>query len=132
MVPRSCLGRFQWGGFVLGYCGPLLGVHVTWYPRDPFTVWIVKLIEGAFPPRTGPTSPEAPLNYFDQGDVEVLCGRRDGPRAPELYEQYGLPTKATVEAFAGILRDCGAGLLRGDLTLLPALEQRIRDRARRG
>src|SRR5215469_9953504 len=73
---RRCLRRYQWQGFVLGYCGPVVGVQVSWYPRDAFLVWIVKLIDETFPARAGPTRPDTP-HYFDLADVEALCGRGD-------------------------------------------------------
>lgn len=124
---KRCLGRYQWRGFILGYCGPVVGVEVSWYPRDPFTVWIVKLIEGRFPARAGPTRPHTP-HYFDLADVEALCGRGDALQTLEVYDP---PDDATAETFARVLRDCGGGLLRGDFSLLPALEQRIGARVRR-
>jgi hypothetical protein len=107
-----------------------MGVMVEWYPRDPLvTVWIVKLVDGAFPPRAQRIDSQTPLHYFDLADVESICGPPGEGQERKLYD---LPTEVTTERLAATLRECGSGLLRGDLTLLPALERRIRDRARDG
>jgi hypothetical protein len=99
---------------------------VEWYPRDPFTVWIVKLVNGTLPPRGGRVDALSPLHYFDLGDLASLS-----ERSRESDENvYGLPIEEVAQRRAASLRDCGDDLLRGDLSLLLALEQRIRDRAK--
>ena len=126
---QKCRERFQWRGFQLGYCGPVMGVVVEWYPRDPLTVWVVRLVDGDFPPRTDVIGPASPLYYFDLRDVELVRSQHSGIDERELYS---MPTGETARMLANSLRDCGSDLLRGDLALLPALEQRIRGRAREG
>jgi hypothetical protein len=119
--------RFQWGGFLLRYRGPLVGVQISWYPRDELTVWLVKLVDGDFPPYPVSIGPDTALHYFDLGDLEAISGRQ---RQVTQRQLYSLPTNETAGALADSLRDCGAGLLGGDLTQLPPLERRIRDRTR--
>lgn len=119
--------RFQWAGFLLRYRGPVIGVQVAWYPRDELTVWLVKLVDGDFPPYPMTIHPETELHYFDLGDLEAISGQH---RQVSQRQLYALPTDQTARLLADNLRGCGADLLRGDLTQLPLLEQRIRDRAR--
>jgi hypothetical protein len=123
---EPCRG-FQWSGFWLRYPGPVMGVLVAWYPRDPLTVWLVRLADGDFPPRTVTIHHDTPLHYFDLGDLEVISGHH---RELTEHQLYAVPTEETARSMADSLRKCGADLLRGDLTRLPLLEQRIRDRAR--
>lgn len=118
---------FQWSGFWLRYYGPVMGVLVDWYPRDPLTVWLVRLADGDFPPRTVTIHPDTPLHYFDLGDLEVISGHH---REVNERQLYAIPTEENARIMADSLRRCGADLLRGDLTRIPLLERRIRDRAR--
>lgn len=119
--------RFEWGGFLLRYRGPVMGVKIAWYPRDELTVWLVKLVDGGFPPYPITIYPDTPLHYFDLGDLEAISGWQ---RQVSLRQLYALPTNETAGALADSLRDCGAALLGGDLSQLPLLERRIRDRSR--
>lgn len=123
---RKVRGRFQWGGFELGYRGPGVGVLVEWYPRDPLTVWLVRLEDGKFPPRDAVVSVGTRLHYFDLGDLEVL---KTGHRVADERQLYAVPAEATARMVADSLRRCGADLLRGDLSDIPQLEGRIRARA---
>jgi hypothetical protein len=123
---RRCVRRFQYGGFQLGYCGPDIGVLVEWYPRDPLLVWLVILVDGRFPPRSNPADFGAPLRYFDLADLEAVTGQPSAVSQRDLYSA----TAPAAHAVAGSLRACGASLLRGNLALIPALEERIRDRVR--
>lgn len=124
---RRIRSRFQWNGFELAYSGPSIGVLVDWYPRDPLTVWLVRLVDGSFPPRDQSLTDDEPLHYFDLGDVEIL---RSGSRGRDERELYNMPTQEMACRMAASLREYGSDLLRGDLTLIPLLEQRIKDRAR--
>jgi hypothetical protein len=124
---KPCTRKYQWGGFVLRYCGPRVGVEVSLYPRDPFTVWIVKLVDGKFPARWGPTKPEGP-HYFHLTDVEAIGRPGEELQTLEVYEP---PDAAAAETFARVLRDCGASLLNGDFSLVPTIERRIRERKQR-
>jgi hypothetical protein len=119
--------RFQWGGFLLRYRGPVIGVQIAWYPRDELTVWLVKLLDGDFPPYPITIHPDTVLHYFDLGDLEAISGQ---DRQVSQRQLYALPTDQTARPLADSLCGCGADLLRGDLTQLPLLEQRIRDRTR--
>lgn len=121
---RRVRARYQWSGFELGYQGPLLGVLVEWYPRDPLTVWLVRLEDGQFPPREAVTA-TGPIRYFDLGDVEVI---KTGHRVVDESQLYGIPTDSTARTVADSLHEYGSELLRGDLDDIPRLEQRIRDR----
>lgn len=124
---RRCVRRFRYGGFELGYCGPGIGVLVEWYPRDSLLVWLVVLVDDQFPPRSNPANFGEPSRYFDLADLEAVMAQ---PSAVDQRDLYGA-TASAAHALAGSLRACGTNLLRGDLTLIPALEQRIRDRVRR-
>jgi hypothetical protein len=115
--------RFRWSGFALRYRGPVIGVLVDWYPRDPLTTWVVKLTDGEFPKR----HPDTPLAYFDLGDVEAISGYR---RTVQERDLYRTPNEEVAGALANSLRTCGADLLRGDMSRIPLLEQRVHDRTR--
>jgi len=119
--------RFRLHGFSLRYRGPVMGGLLDWYPRDPLTTWLVRLADGEFPERLVPTGPDTPLAYFDLGDVEAISGYE---RAVPEWDLYGMPNEENARVLADSLRTCGADLLRGDLSRVPLLEQRIRDRAR--
>jgi hypothetical protein len=122
---RKIRSRFQWGGFELGYRGRGIGVLVEWYPRDPLTVWLVKLEDGNFPPRDQVLRADTPLHYFDLGDMEII---ETGHRVVAERQLYGLPTEGTAGLLASSLRQYASELLRGDLSVIPQLERRIRDR----
>jgi hypothetical protein len=119
--------RFQWSGFVLRYRGPVIGVHVSWYPRDELTVWLVRLVDGAFPLYPVTIHPDTVLHHFDLGDVEAISGHRRQVSAQRLH---AMPTDETAGVMADSLRGCGADLLGGDLIRLPLLDLRARERAR--
>jgi hypothetical protein len=119
--------HFGSGGFALRYHGPVLGVLVDWYPRDPLTVWLVRLVDGRFPDRPVTIYPDTPLHYFELGDIEAASGYRR--RIPEL-DLYRMPNQQTAGALADSVRECATDLLRGDLDRIPLLEQRIRERTR--
>jgi len=118
---------FRSSGFELRYVGPGLGVLVEWYPRDPLTVWLVRLVDGDFPARGVTIRHDTELHHFDLGDVEAISGR---PREAEGLELYELPGEANANLLAESLRTSGADFLRGDLTRLPLLDRRVKDRAR--
>lgn len=111
------------GGFEIGYVGPGAGVVVSWYPRDPLTVWLVRPVDGALPPR----GPDTGLNYFDFEDYEAVVGKDDAARQPvDLYT----PSEANMLHLADRLRVCGPDLLiRSPADRFQVLEQRVRDRA---
>jgi len=119
--------RFQWNGFLLRYRGPVLGVQVTWYPRDEIIVWLVRLVDGDFEERPWSIHPTTELHWFDLFDVVAVSGC---PPPLTERERYALPDDRTAGIVAGSLRDCGADLLSGDLARLTLLERRIQDRAR--
>jgi hypothetical protein len=68
---RKVRCRFQWNGFELRYRGPLVGVVVEWFPRDTLTVRLARLVNGDFSSSCG--GGDAPINYFDLGDIESLA-----------------------------------------------------------
>lgn len=122
---RKVRGRFRWGGFELGYRGQVLGVLVEWHPRDPLTVWLVKLEDGDFPPRDVVTGGAENFRHFDLGDVEVM---KTGRRAVDERQLYGLPAERTAGMLSDSLRTYASGLLRGELDDIPLLEGQVRDR----
>jgi len=124
---RRCVRRFRYGGFQLGYCGPDTGVLVEWNPRDPLLVWLVILADGRFPPLSNPADSSAPLRYFDLADLEAVTTQPSAVSQRDLHSA----TAPAAHALASSLRACGTSLLRGDLALIPSLEERIRDRVRR-
>jgi hypothetical protein len=101
--------RFQWGGFLLRYRGPAIGVQIAWYPPDELTVWLVKLLDGDFPPYPVTIHPDTALHYFDLGDLEAIGGQ---DRQVSQRQLYALPTDQTARPLADSLRDCGADPLR--------------------
>lgn len=119
--------RLQSGGFRLRYTGDVLGVQVDWYPRDPFTVWLVRLQNGDFPPQAVPAATKDRPRYFDMEDLEQINGHR---REITGLKLYALPDRETTDLLAGNLRRYGARLLRGDLSELGPLEQRVLGRMR--
>ncbi len=123
---RRSVRRFRYGGFQLGYCGPDVGVLVEWYPRDSLLVWLVRLTDGQFPPRSNPADLSVSLRYFDLADVEAVVAQ---PSEVDQRDLYSANAPAGW-ALAGSLRACATSILRGDLALIPALQQRIRYRVR--
>jgi hypothetical protein len=127
---RKVRSRFQWGGFELRYRGPSVGVAVEWFPRDSLIVQVAPLVNGDFPSGSGPgNNPDAPIDRFDLGDIESLASAPMRPDDP--FRLSRLPDDETAGLKAGSLREYGSGLLLGDLSLIPQLEQRIKDRLRR-
>jgi hypothetical protein len=124
---RDCGRGFRASGFRLRYCGPGPGVQVEWYPRDPLTVWLVRTDDGTFPEQEEVRA-DTTLRYFDLGDLEAVCGQQ---RAVPESDLYDLPTEEKARALAASLRECGAGLLGGDLSQLDEMERRVKERARR-
>jgi hypothetical protein len=123
---RKVRCRFQWNGFELRYRGPLVGVVVEWFPRDTLTVRLARLVNGDFSSSYG--GGDAPINFFDLGDIESLASAPGRLDARRLYE---LPDNETAGLMARSLREYGSSLLQGDLSLIPQLEQRIKDRQKR-
>jgi len=126
-----CRRRFKWGGFELACCGSAVGVLIEWYPRDSLTVWLVRLVDGKLPPprEYEGIGPDRVLRYFDLGDVEAVRGQvvsltRD--------QRMRVPGEEVIGLRANSLRRCARDLLKGDLRMVPILEQRIKDRARQG
>jgi hypothetical protein len=120
---RKVRSRFKWHGFELRYRGALVGIVVEWFPRDPQTVLLARLVNGDFPSMT--RGGDAQINYFDLGDIESLAS---APARPDVYK---LPDDETAGLMARSLREYGSSLLRGDLSLIPQLEQGIEERKRR-
>ena len=107
-------------------CGPGVGALVEWYPRDSLLVWLVLVVDGRFLPQSNPAGFGLPLRYFDLLDVEAVTGQPSGVGQQDLYSA----SEPAARALADSLRVCGISVLRGDLALIPALEQWIRDRVR--
>jgi hypothetical protein len=124
---RPCETRFEYGGFSLRYLGSALGIEVDWYPRDPLTVWLVRLVDNDFPARTLSVRPDSVLNYFDLEDLEVISNHS---RQVGELQLYSLPNAENARLLANSLGTYAVDLLRGDLTRLPQLERRILERAR--
>jgi hypothetical protein len=104
-------------GFAIRYRGTALGVVVDWYPRDPLTVWLVRLADGRFPDPAG-----APRCYFELGELLEARGEKRVAR-----QGLDLPRAESARWAADRLRRCGDGLLRGgDLAELSALEEKVR------
>jgi hypothetical protein len=114
------------GGFELPYTKDDLGVLINWYPRDPLAVWLVRLVDGVFPPRGQTTiRADSVLSYFDLGHLEALT---DCERTPQtaLYA----PTMESAQLLARSLRTCGESILMGDIRQLDALQNYVKERAR--
>jgi hypothetical protein len=124
---READRRLESSGFSLRYLGVVLGVIVDWYPRDPLTVWLVRLMDGDFPARTMTIHPDSQLHHFDLEDLEAISGHR---RTVGELQLYALPNDENARFLADNLRNFGADLLHGDLVRLPLLERRVKDRAR--
>jgi hypothetical protein len=100
---------------------------VTWYPRDEIIVWLVRLVDGAFPERGWSIGPTTALHWFDLFALAADSGR---PVALTTRERYALPDDRTAGIVAACLRDRGADLLSGNLDRLTLEERRIRELAR--
>jgi hypothetical protein len=50
-------------------------VRVDWYPRDPFTVLLVRPVDGEFPAYPVTIHPSTELHHFDLADLEAISGR---------------------------------------------------------
>jgi hypothetical protein len=114
------------GGFDLRYSKGSLGVLVNWYPRDPLTVWLVRLRDGAFPPRGQDVMrADSTLYYFDLGHLENFADC-------ERVSQAGLytPSAPSARLLASSLRVCGERILTGDIRQLDALQDYVKERAR--
>lgn len=97
------------GGFSLRYESDVVGVQISWYARDILTVQIIRL----------------PDDRFDLEDVEIISGYSWPGGRPSVYS---IPTDEEYLQVADSLRTHAADLIRGDLTRVPQLEQRIRAR----
>lgn len=119
---ENCLSRFGGGGFELGYVGPGVGIRLNWVPRDPLTVWLVRTVDGALPPRGAETG----LHYFALEDYEDMVGKPSASASVDLYN----PSEANALHLAGRLRACGPELLTGGFAdtspdPFPELERRV-------
>jgi hypothetical protein len=122
---RQVRRRFRWGGFELAYQGDALGVLVEWYPRDPLTVWLVRLVNGVFPPRGAVADAAGSFHYFDLRDLEII---KTGRQMIDERQLYGTPDERTASLLADSLRQQASDLLRGDMREIQLLETRIRER----
>jgi hypothetical protein len=118
--------RRERGGFELRYAKGDLGILINWYPRDPLTVWLVRLVDGAFSPRgQAVIRADSTLYYFDLGHLEAFA---DCDRTPQtgLYT----PSSESAHLLARSLRTCGEPILLGDTRKLDALQEYVKERAR--
>ncbi|MDG4822019.1 hypothetical protein O7635_09145 [Asanoa sp. WMMD1127] len=114
------------GGFEVRYAKDDVGVLVDWYPRDPLTVWLVRLVDGGFPPK-GKTEirADSTLHYFDLGDLETVAG------CPETDQRsLNAPSAENARVLASSLRTCGESLLSGDTRQFDELQEHVKRRAR--
>jgi len=119
---RRCLRRFTDGGFQIGYLGPGAGVLAEWLPRDTVTAWLLPLSPGEVPANWG--SPGGPRGY-DLGLLVLLAGEGTQVSDRSMYT----PTDDVITAVAHQLRSKGQGMLRGDYSVVPAVQDLIRSRA---
>ncbi|MBB5868549.1 hypothetical protein F4553_001928 [Allocatelliglobosispora scoriae] len=118
--------RRELGGFTLYYSRGEVGVAVDWHPRDPLSVWLVRLVDGAFPPK-GQTvmRADATLHYFDLGHLEAFSGdAKTGQLGPHS------PSVENAQLLARSLRTCGAAILSGYTGHFDALQEYTKERAR--
>ena len=111
---RRCLRRFRDGGFQIGYLGPGAGVLVEWMPRDPVTVLLL-LKPGEVPASWG--SSHGPRG-FDLGFLVLLAGEKRQVGNCEMYS----PADDVITGLATQLRSYGRGMLRGDYSVVPAVQ----------
>jgi hypothetical protein len=92
-----------------------LGVLIDWHPRDPLTAWLVRLVDGVFPPR-GQTliRADSTLYYFDLGH---LVNYRGGSEWADAY----VPSSESADALAGALVEYGRPLLETGVGQFDAL-----------
>ena len=117
--------RRERSGFELRYQKNGVGVLIDWHPRDPFTAWLVRLVDGTFPPR-GQTlmRADSTLYYFDLGH---LVSYRGG--AAEWTDAY-VPSPENAAVLARALLEYGRPLLEGDVGQFDALQEYVKERAR--
>lgn len=108
---------FGAGGFALLYRADTVGVRISWYPRDPLAVMIVRL--------SNDDSAVSGYRSFDLEDIEVISGYTWPGGRPS---GYAMPTDEDYLRVADSLRTHAADLIRGDLARVPQLEERIRAR----
>lgn len=123
---RQQAPTFEKAGFTLRYRGSVVGVLVDWHPREPLTVWLVRLVSGEFPARV-PITPDSTIHYFELEDLEAITGTS---RPVGTLQLYSLPDQTNAELLAASLRSCGAKLLAGDLAQFALLSERVKKRVR--
>jgi hypothetical protein len=122
---RRSLRRFCYGGFQIGYLGPGAGVLVEWMPRDSVTVRLLPLNPGEVPANWG--APGGPGGY-DLGFLLLLAGEKPQVSDWDMYS----PTDDVITELARQLRSNGQGMLRGDYSLIPAIQGLITSRTAEG
>jgi hypothetical protein len=115
---RRSLRRFRYGGFQIGYLGPGAGVLVEWMPRDQVTVRLLPLSPGEVPANWG-----GPGGY-DLGFLVLLADKEAQVSDWDMYS----PTDDVITELARQLRSHGQGMLRGDYSLVPAVQDLITSR----
>jgi hypothetical protein len=123
---RRSLRRFQSGphGFQIGYLGPGAGVLVEWNQRDGMMVWLLPLSPGEVPVNWG--GPGGPRG-FDLGFFVLLADEEPQVSGSDMHS----PTDDDIAALAGQLRSRGQDMLRGDYSVVPAIQDLITARAER-
>jgi hypothetical protein len=119
---RRSLRRFQYGGFQLGYLGPGAGVLAEWMPRDTVTVRLLPLSPGEVPAGWGVPGGSG---GYDLGFLVLLAGEALQGGGWDVYS----PTDDAITGLARHLRFHGQGMLRGDYSLVPAVQELITSRA---
>jgi len=113
-------------GFRIRYADPVVGVHLDWFLGDPFWVFLVRLVDGEFPPRRD-IRPDSGIDYIDLATVEDLVGQESDVYRGDFSP---LPDDQRAQAVARSLRACGGPILNGDLQQWGALEDRVKERFR--
>lgn len=112
--------RREHGGFELRYQKNGVGVLIDWYPRDPLTMWLVRLVDDTFPPRRWQRiRADSALYYFDLGHLVTFSGEVVGWRGSED------PSPEIAALMARALVEHGRPLLEGDVGLFDILHEYV-------
>jgi hypothetical protein len=119
--------RITGEGFMVDIGGTNVGVRIVYQVRDPLGVFVCLLKDGVFPGPWGDIRADSVIAQFDLLDIEVESGLAIQPEDEALY---AIPDRKDLDTLAARLRQAGSGILAGDLSLVPALQRRVLERAR--
>lgn len=113
--------------FAVDFKGDQVGVRVMYQVGDALSVDVCLLDNSDFPGPVGEIRPDTRVIKFDLLDIEAVAGK-DVPSAGT--EAFAIPTRELLGEYAVRLRSSASDLLSGAMDIIPALQERVLDRAR--